>query len=143
MSKKMDRNKILRGSYGRVWVDGEKYANVKTFEAKVTLEYEDVQIMGDLWGHKRLMGLTGAGTMTLHKIDSTIANKLSDIQNGEAPEITIIAALEDPSGYGYERVELTEVSLDELTLIKFENKTVLEEEVPFTFAGYNFIDKIE
>ena len=35
-----------------------------------------------------------------------------------------------------ERVALHDVYFDEITLNKFENRTVLEEEVPFT-AGYS------
>ena len=59
MTNKMDKNKILRGSFGAVWLDGEELGSVKSFEAKVTLEYEDVDIMGELGKSKRYMGFTG------------------------------------------------------------------------------------
>ena len=48
MANKMDKNKILRDSFDAVWLDGEELGSVKSFEAKVTLEYEDVDIMGEL-----------------------------------------------------------------------------------------------
>lgn len=142
--KKMADNKILRGSFGGVWLNNEELGNIKSFEAKVTLEYEDVDIIGDLGKHKRYMGFVGEGTMTLHKIDSSIAQLLNEgIQNGDLPEIKIIGKLDDPTAYGSERVELTGVTINELMALKFENKGLLEEEVPFSFSGFRFIDLIK
>lgn len=43
--KTFETNRIIRGNYGRVWMNGERMANVKSFEAKVTLNYEDVELM--------------------------------------------------------------------------------------------------
>ena len=143
MDNKMDKNKILRGSFGAVWLDGEELGSVKSFEAKVTLEYEDVDIMGELGKSKRYMGFTGEGTMTLHKIDSTIVKLLADgIRNGNMPDFKIVAKLDDPTAYGAERVELTGVTISELMALKFENKALREEEVPFSFSHFRYIDMI-
>ena len=143
MANKMDKNKILRGSFGAVWLDGEELGSVKSFEAKVTLEYEDVDIMGELGKSKSHMGFTGEGTMTLHKIDSTIGKLLADgIRNGNMPDFKIVAKLDDPTAYGAERVELTGVTISELMALKFENKALREEEVPFSFSHFRYIDMI-
>ena len=143
MANKMDKNKILRGSFGAVWLDGEELGSVKSFEAKVTLEYEDVDIMGELGKSRRYMGSTGEGTMTLHKIDSTIGKLLADgIRNGNMPDFKIVAKLDDPTAYGAERVELTGVTISELMALKFENKALREEEVPFSFSHFRYIDMI-
>ena len=45
-------NDIIRGTYGRVWIDGELFANVKSFEAKLTLNYEEVDLSNDLGKHQ-------------------------------------------------------------------------------------------
>lgn len=138
-----DHNKILRGAFGKVWIDDERFANVKSFEAKLTLNYEDVDVNGELGTKKRYMGFSGAGTIVLHKFNSAIALKLKDaIKRGEMPQIKIVAAIDDPSSSGVERVSLTDVTFDELTLSKFENKGLLEEEVPFAFGDYEFLDLI-
>ena len=63
--------------------------------------------------------------------------------NGELPDITIVSALDDPTGYGAERVALYDVKLDEITLSQFENRTILEEEVPFTAGSFQYLDLIE
>lgn len=140
---KFDHNKIIRGSFGKVWLNDEKLANVKSFEAKATLDYEDVDVNGDLGQKHRYMGYSVAGTLTLHKYDSTVAKLMKDaIVSGAMPEIKVIAALDDPTAYGAERVALYDVTLDEVTLNKFENKGLTEEEVPFKAGSFKFLDTI-
>ena len=138
-----DHNKVIRGSFGKLWVDSERLANVKSFEAKATLNYEDMDVNGDLGTKKRYMGYSVSGTMVLHKCDSTIAKKVKEgIVNGVMPEIKIVAALDDPSADGVERVALYDVTFDELTLAKFENKGLTEEEVPFAAGSFEYLDVI-
>lgn len=139
-----DHNKVIRGTFGKAWVDGERMSNVKSFEAKATIDYEDMDVNGDFGQKKRYMGYSIAGTMTLHKFDSFIVNKYhKGVMNGNLPDMTIVAAVDDPTGYGAERVALYDVKLDEITLSKFENKTLTEEEVPFTAGSFEFLDLIE
>lgn len=143
MTKKMEANKVINGTFGSVWLGTEKMSNCKSFEAKVSLDYEDVLIAEDLSTHKKYMGWTGAGTILLHKVDSTMAKTLADgIKSGNLETVSVIAKLEDPAAYGAERVKLSGVCFDELTLIKFANKEIQEEECPFTFDDYEFLDMI-
>lgn len=140
---KMKSNKVINGSFGKVWIDGELFANVKSFEAKNTLNYESVDIAGDLGVHQKYMGFEGGGTMVLHKIDTAIGRKLEKaVKTGVMPEINIVALLADPAAYGAERVKFIEVTFDEVTLLKFANKEMQEEEAPFKYADYEYIDMI-
>lgn len=137
-------NKVFRGTFGKVWVDGERLSNVKSFEAKAALDYEDMSVNGDFGTKKRYMGYSISGTMTLHKFDSFILRKYQQgVMTGELPDMTIVVALDDPTAYGAERVQLRDVMLDEITLSKFENKTLTEEEVPFTAGSFEFLDLVE
>ena len=139
-----NHNKVFRGTFGKVWVDGERMSNVKSFEAKAAIDYEDMNVNGDFVTKKRYMGYSISGTMTLHKFDSFIVSKYqAGLMNGDLPDMTIVVALDDPTAYGAERVQLRDVLLDEITLSKFENKTLTEEEVPFTAGSYEFLDLIE
>lgn len=143
MADSIKTNQIIRGTYGRVWIDGELFANVKSFEAKLTLNYEEVDLSNDLGKHQRYMGFAGEGTMTLHKVNSKIFAKLAKaIKSGEMPEISIVGKLEDPTALGAERVSFTEVTIDEVMALKYENATIGEEEVPFKFADYEPLDLI-
>ena len=143
MADSIKTNQIIRGTYGRVWIDGELFANVKSFEAKLTLNYEEVDLSNDLGKHQRYMGFAGEGTMTLYKVNSKIFAKLAKaIKSGEMPEISIVGKLEDPTALGAERVSFTEVTIDEVMALKYENATIGEEEVPFKFADYEPLDLI-
>lgn len=140
---KVNTNNIIRGTYGRVWMNGELLAEAKSFEGKATMNFEEVNLAGDLGTHQRYMGYAGEGTMVLHKVDSKIAKTIAEgIRTGILPDIKFVGKLEDPTALGAERVEFLEVSIDELMLLKFENKAILELEVPFKFADFNYIDMI-
>lgn len=138
------RNQIIRGSFGRVWLNGKKLANIKTFECKATLNYEEIDVNGELCKQNVYTGYSLAGTMTLHKIDSYVINLLKDaIASGSMPELKIVGAVADVDSDGSERVEIYNVTIDEMTLLKFENATIGEEEIPFKAGGFKFIDTID
>lgn len=137
-------NKIIRGTFGRLWLGGEFVSEVKSFEAKVSLDFEDVHINGQFGTQKRYMGYSIAGTMTLHKVDSRILNLYKDgMMNGSLPTLRVDAALTDPDAAGAQRIVLYDVTFDEVTLAQFENNTVLEEEVPFTAGSYRVLETID
>ena len=64
------------------------------------------------------------------------------IVTGELPELKLVAALDDPTAFGAERVALYDVTLDEVTLSKFENKGLVEEEVPFKAGSFELLDLV-
>lgn len=136
-------NKIIRGTFGRLWINGELASDIKSFEAKVSLDYEDIHVNGDFGTQKRYMGYSISGTMTMHKINSRILRMYSaGMMNGQLPDVRLDAALADPDSNGAQRVVLFDVTFDEVTLAQFENNTVLEEEVPFTAGSYKVTEMI-
>lgn len=144
MAERFNHNATMRGTFGKAWIDGERLANIRSFEAKASIDYEDMDINGDFGQKKRYMGYSISGTMTLFKVDSLIINKYKNgVMTGELPDIKIVASLDDPTAYGAERVALYDVKFDEITLMQFENKTLVEEEVPFTAGRYEFLDTVE
>lgn len=144
MSKKLNQNRIINGTFGRVWINGELYSNAKSFELKVALNYEEVNMADDLATYQKYMGYAGEGNAVLHKIDSSIAKLISKgITSGIMPDIKIVGRLADPAAYGAERVEASGITIDELTLLKFANKEIQEEQVPFKFATFKFLDMID
>lgn len=133
--------KVFRGTFGRVWINGELYANVKSFEAKATLEFEEVDVAGEFGRHQRYMGYSIEGTMSLYKTDSRVAKMYADaVQSGIIPDVKIISRISDPDSAGTERVEFSEVTFDELMLMKYENKALGEEEIPFKAAAFKYLD---
>lgn len=138
------QNKIIRGSFGRLWINGLQVAQVKSFELKATLNYEEVDVNGDLAKKQRYTGYALAGTMVCHKINSyntTLVN--SGIKNGQLPDIKFVATLADPDSEGSESIEVYDVTFDEVTLMHFENASVEEESIPFKAGGYDLISSID
>ena len=142
--KKMQANDVINGTFGTVWINGNKAANIKKFDAKLTLNYEQVDVAEDPGEHQKFTGYAGSGTMVFHKVDSSItALVYKEVKKGRVPEIMIVGKLEDPASQGAERIQFNEVTLDELTLLNFEQKTLMEEEVPFKFADFLPLDLID
>lgn len=136
-------NKAINGTFGRLWINDRDMAQVVSFEAKANLNYEEVNMADDLGTHQKYMGYSIEGTVTLNKIDSSIADIVAEgIQTGAMPEINIVARLADPAAKGAERVKLYGVTFDELTLLRFEQKTLTTDEVPFKAESFEYLDMI-
>lgn len=143
MAEKYTPDQVVNGSFGRIWVNGLLLGQCKSFEAKLTLQYEKIEMGEDLSEYQKLIGYTGSGTMQLDKVDSTIIKLVNDgIQKGQFPDIKIVARVADPASTGQERVELLNVTFDDIQLLKFKQKTLGEEDVSFKFAKYNYPDMI-
>lgn len=140
---KVKSNKIINGTFGSVWINGEKWQDIESLEIKVTLEYEDVNMSEDLATHKKLTGWTGEGSMSVKKVYSRGANLLAAATKaGQVPNITIVSKLADPDSYGTERISVSEVTFNEFLLTKFEQKTLGAEELSFNFADFDLLDTI-
>ena len=136
--------KTVNGTFGELWIDDYYLAEVTGLEAKATIEKEQVNQTGTYKKGHKIVGIDCKGTIKLNKVTSYFQTKLSDpIKQGKSPSCTIISKLEDPDAYGTERVKITGVSFDELTIANWSVKKLGEESVPFTFEDWDFLDTIE
>lgn len=130
----------MRGTYGRVWVNNEKLMMLSSFEGKVTGEYEDMDVAEEMGKIRSLVGWEGAGTLKYKKMDNDLAKTIAEgFRTGVLPDIKIVGELDDPGNSNATRVEFTGVTFDEVTLLAFEAKKVIEEEIPFKFSGYAYL----
>lgn len=140
----MDAKNVINGTFGEVWFDDELLAEQKGLQAKIEFTKEDVNLPRKLGKSTKIVGWEGKGTLRLYKVNSRIALKVQQfVKKGKDVRFTIVSKLDDPDSYGAERVVIKGVSFDDLTLVDFEPKKVLEVELPFTFDDYDFIDAIE
>lgn len=136
-------NRVINGTYGTVWVDGELWAEVDAFEAKVTVTYEDVNFANEGGTFRKAIGWVGEGTMTIKKIYSRVQRAMAaNVRKGIYPRIEFVGKVGDPDAQGAERVALHDATINEFMLLKFEQKTVGSEEVPFAFSDYEMVDTI-
>lgn len=140
----MDALQVINGSYGEVWLDGDKLGETKGFQAKVEFIKEDVDIAGKMARYKKVVGWEGKGTLRLHKVNSRLALKMRQLYaEGKNVTFTLLGKLDDKDVIGAERVVIRDVMFDDLTLMDFEPKKLLEVECPFTFSDFEFIDTID
>lgn len=63
------------------------------------------------------------------------------VQQGKDVRTTFVGKLDDPDGYGAERVAVYGVSFDEVPLTSFEAGQIIKQEVPFTFTSHKYLEK--
>lgn len=139
----MPKVKAINGTFGRLWINGEDYETVNSFEAKAPLSWEEIKTPEKLSPDYKYMGYSIEGTITGLKQDSRLAKLYSEgITTGNIPDVELVGRLADPQSHGHERVAFYDVVFDELTLLKFENSTIVDEEIPFKAGSYKYLDQI-
>lgn len=146
MANRLSGNRVINGTWGEIWLDGDKVSELTGLEAKITLKKEDVNMCGVLVKDTKVTGWEGKGTLKMHKVNSRMAVRLGEsIKKGKDVRFTILAKLADPdtADAQAERIVLKDVSFDDLTLMNFETKALGKIESPFTFTDYDFMDLIQ
>lgn len=144
MAQRIDTAKrIINGTWGEVWVDGEKIAECTACQLRIAKNKETIRLCGQFMDDSKGTSGSGTGSLTLYHVDSGFARKAGDLQNGEDRRFTVISKLRDPDSHGAERVAAYNVSFDDLTLSDWAAATVGTVTVPFTFSRYEFLDMIE
>lgn len=139
----VETKRICNGTFGEIWLDGDLVAECKKAQAKVEFQKEEIKQCGNWYTDHKVTGVAGTGSLTLFKVNSRMGKKIqSAINNNIDLRFTIISKLADPDAYGSERVSISGVNFDDLTLFDWEAATPGEVEVPFTFTGYKYLDQI-
>lgn len=139
----MNGNSVILGTFGKLYVNNVRIANIKSFELKANLQYEDILVNGNLITQSKYKGATLTGTMVVHKVDSMNIKLVKDaIKTGVMPNIKFMGELKDPNVNGDEAVEVSDVMFDEATLLSFANGEVREESTAFRAGDYNYLSTI-
>lgn len=140
----IDAKRVINGTHGELWLDGEYIAEVTGFQAKIALKKEAVTMCGDMAEKQKVVGWSGTGSIQMNKVYSRMANKLAQVlKDGTDARFVIISKLADPDSYGSERIAVKDVSFDDLTLADWAANTPGKIEAPFTFSDYEFLDNIK
>lgn len=140
----MEGNKVLLGTYGKLFLNNVRVAEIKSFELKANMQYEDILVNGNLITQSKYKGATLTGTMVIHKVNSANIKLVKDgIKSGVMPSIKFLGELSDPNTDGDEAVEVLNVMFDEATLMSFANGEVREESTAFRAGDYNYISTID
>lgn len=132
--------RVMSGTYGELWWDGELIAECDKFSAKYTQSKEVVNLARQTVEDSKVMGSKGTGSFRVYKVYSRFRDYADAVQSGKDVRGTFVSKLDDPDAYGAERVAIYNVSLDEVPLVNWERKTIQKDEVPFTFTSHKFLE---
>ena len=143
MARTIDSAKrVLSGTFGEVWVDGEKIAECAACQAKVSKDKATINLCGQFMEASKPVSAKGTGSLMLYKVDSGMIQKLQSIQDGQVPEFTVVSNLADPDSAGAERIAYYGVQFTDLTLADWQAATSGKVTAPFTFTGFQLLDAI-
>jgi len=143
MAIKFNPSDILHGNNGEMWLGGEQLMTAISLEAKVTIDTDTVEVLGDPGSYSRYNGHSGSGTITRYKIDSSYLKLAAEyVKSGIAPDISIISSVKQPTTGKVERVALKYVTFTEISLIDLKKKSLIQEEIPFDFGDFEILESI-
>ncbi|MEG0090896.1 MAG: phage tail tube protein [Oscillospiraceae bacterium] len=144
MAGQLRGNQTLSGTWGEVWIDGEKIYELSKIDVKVSANREDVQI--GLSVDSKMTSLKGEITIGIKKVYSRAAKILEDWKNGNDKRCQIITKLADPDATGaqQERYAINNVWWNELPIVTMEIGGKIEEEFSggFTPTDMFVLDRI-
>ena len=118
-------NKTLSGTWGELWIDGEKIFEFSKIELKVTVNREDVQLGIDV--DSKMTGLKGEGSYVVKKVYTRAKSALEKLKKGIDVRSEIIAKLEDPDAVGgqIERWSCDNVWHNEIPVVNWEKGVII------------------
>ncbi|MBO9600176.1 MAG: phage tail tube protein [Cohnella sp.] len=127
-------------AYAQIGEEQHEMFYIKSLEATVEKSKVEVKTLGRRGTQHKANGWNGTGSMTIYYVTSRFRELMNDyVQDGKDTYFDIQVVNEDPnSSIGKQTVTLTGVNLDSVIIAKLDTEAdFLEEEVAFTFEGFN------
>lgn len=135
-------NGKLAKAYASIDGNVEELLYLKTYEANIEKGKTEVPVLGSFWIQHRAGSLRGSGTMTAYYCSPTFRKLIKRFED-EKRDIyfTLTIINDDPgSNAGIQTVVFNDVNIDSSVAAKFDvDSDVLEEDIPFTFSGIEYI----
>lgn len=139
----LDSSKTINGSFGKMFHDGEWLTNITQAEATIEINKEEINRAGTRWVGHKVTSLTGSGSMTGYRITSDLVRKIAQVSDDNQGSFVteLIMKIDDPeNNEGKTRVRLKGVQFDSIPLLSYEVTSIVEEETPFTFSHFEYLD---
>lgn len=135
--------RVICGTWGEVWIDDDYASECYGCKLAVKSNKEKIAMAGKMATDNKVTSIELTGSLKLYKCNSRMARLIADkLKQGRDVRFTVISKLDDPDAYGAERVAVTGVSFDDLTLADWEVGKTGTIESPFTYTDYDFLDLI-
>ena len=135
--EKFEAQRVMSGTQGEIWIEGEHMAEVTGFKAEIKLIKEEVNQVKTMFKQYKVVGCEGTGNVKMNHVSSYFINLMADnIRKGRQTVVTIRAKLDDPDAVGREEVIIRDATFDKLTLMDWEAKKLTEDDYDFTFTDF-------
>ncbi len=137
---KIKGNKTLTGSWGEVWVNGEKIWELSKIEQKITANREDVQLGLDV--DSKMTGMKGEFTLTVKKVYTRFWDIVEDMKKGLDTRVQIISKLADPDAVNAqeERYSTDNCWFNDLPIVNYEMGALIEQEFTGGFTPSDMVN---
>ena len=141
MADVLSPEKVRSGSHGTCWLNGELASECYGLQIKVNKTKESVPRCGAFMEGHKLMSANITGTVKLYNATSRlIETQSADLKAGKDTRYVIVSKLDDPDADSVQRVQVTGVSFDDLTLADWEAAKIGVIEAPFTADDYTVLE---
>lgn len=122
---------VLKGTFARLFLDGDEIATFTNIEATVTPNYEDVLIGFDV--DRTAVSWTGEGTLSMQATNSITTKLFNKLKANKEARFTIEAELTKKSTGETQFTSMPNCTLDSLPLVAWEKGALVENEIGFRF----------
>jgi hypothetical protein len=133
---------VFRGTDCELYMEGQWLTNVTSVEAQVEVNQSELNLTGHWWTVYRNMGLSGSGSLTGVFVNTDLIEKIGGITQGKEFRTELVIKNTNPDVAKTYRVRLQNVVFTTIPLGNFTAGEIVEQEFPFTFSGYELIDKV-
>lgn len=133
---------VFRGTDAEIYMDGVWLTNVTSVEASVEVNQAELNLLGHWWTAYRNMGLAGSGSLNGVFVNTELIDKIGTIQLGQEFRTELVLKNVNPDTGKTYRVRLQNVVFSTIPLANFTAGEIVEQEFPFTFSGYEVLDKV-
>ncbi|MCD8024525.1 MAG: phage tail tube protein [Candidatus Gastranaerophilales bacterium] len=132
----------LRGTYGRVWLEGEEIGILKHINLNVTPNYEDV-IVG-FTVDRQAVSIKYSGELSFEAVNSISSELCSKYIENTNLRFTIECNLQDPAADGQEEgYTINGVTFDEFPLANWKKGSLIEKTFKFRASDIVVLDSIQ
>jgi len=135
--------RIMNGTHGQLWEDGDMWAECTAFQVKVSKTYEDKARAGLMATDRKLVSVKITGSITVDKVYTRHVDDIVAAMAGKDIRHTLVGELDDPDAYGAERIAVYGVSFDDQTLADWAMTKSGTVTLPFAATGFKYLDTVE
>ena len=141
MAEVLSAERVRSGSHGSCWLDGELGAEIYGLQIKVNKTKEQIPRCGAFMEGHKLMSARITGTVKLYNATSRMIElQAAALKQGKDTRHVLVSKLDDPDATSVQRVQVTVVSFDDLTLADWEAAKIGVIEAPFTADDYTILE---